>query len=229
MAATWRRWLLASLVVVAALGSGCNLLSVPFFLLGPEPKVEPLLKKLASDSKDKEVKVVVLAYGGLETRPEFLRADRELSNLLVRQLKEHCKYNGEKVALVAPAKVEEFKNTHPDWHTMNLEDIGSRFDANYVIYLEINKLSLYETGSANLIYRGRADITVSLVDVDHPDEGVMQKEFTCEYPGDASGGVPIDDKNQRVFLAEFYKQLAVELSWHFTSHPTREDHEINCQ
>src|SRR5262245_9079924 len=71
MAATWRRWCLLGVFLTAALGSGCNILSLPFFIFGPEPKIEAKLHKLASDEKDKEVKVVILAYSGLETRPEF--------------------------------------------------------------------------------------------------------------------------------------------------------------
>jgi hypothetical protein len=222
MATTWRHGALSGLALLAALCIGCNMLSLPFFLLGPEPKVEPLLKKVASDKND-EVKVVVLSYAGLETRPEFLRADRDLSNLLVRQLRDGFKYNSEKVTVVAPQKVEEFKNSHPNWHSMDLTEIGSRFGADYVIYLEINKLSLYENGSSNMLYRGQAEISLSLVNVKDADEGALQKEFTCTYPSEASYATP-SDKNPAAFRAEFYEHVAKKLAWHFTSHPTEADH-----
>jgi hypothetical protein len=223
MATTWRRGALSGLVLLAALCIGCNMLSLPFFILGPEPKVEPLLKKVASDQKDKEVKVVVLSYAGLETRPEFLRADRDLSNVLVRQLRDGFKYNGEKVLVATPQKVEDFKNNHPNWHSMDLTEIGKRFGADYVIYLEINKLSLYENGSSNMLYRGRAEISVSLVNVNDADEGALQKEFTCTYPSEASYATP-SDKNPMAFRAEFYEHVAKKLAWHFTSHPTQADY-----
>src|SRR5262249_45591030 len=97
MAARCRRWHLTVLLVVAAFGMGCNVLSFPFFLLMGMNSKQPPLCKLAAKDKDKEVRVVILASAGLETRPEFLRVDRELTNLLARHLQQGFKDNKEKV------------------------------------------------------------------------------------------------------------------------------------
>jgi hypothetical protein len=225
MAATWRRGALSVLILVAVCGTGCNVLSVPFFLFGPEPKEEPMLKAVASKDKDKDVKVVVLTYGGLETRPEFLRADRDLTIQVVKQLREAFKYNEEKVTVVAPSKVDEFKNSHPNWKSMELADIGKRFDADYVIYLEINKLTLYEPGSSNLLYHGRADVTVNLVDVNQPDDAPESKELTAGYPGDSRGSmIPVDDMTPQAFKAAFFTEVATQIAWHFAAHPTSDSY-----
>src|SRR5438445_85693 len=83
----------ALLVLAATVCTGCNLMALPFFLMpGMEPKHDAKCK-LASDEKDKEVKVVILASAGLETRPEFLRVDRELSRKLCQRLEEGFKLN----------------------------------------------------------------------------------------------------------------------------------------
>src|SRR5262245_27140999 len=88
MTATTRRWVLAaSLIVATALGTGCNLLQLPFFLLAPEPKKEASLKRIASDDKHKEVSLVLVAYNGLEIRPELIQADRQLTELLGKHLR----------------------------------------------------------------------------------------------------------------------------------------------
>ena len=68
MAAPRHPWRLAALVVTALAGFGCNMLSLPFFLMtGMDPKHEPKCR-LASDDKKREIRVVILASSGLETR-----------------------------------------------------------------------------------------------------------------------------------------------------------------
>jgi hypothetical protein len=226
--ATRRGWLLPALLLLTAVCTfGCNPLS-PLFLLTPDSKIPPQLKQVASDDRTQEVTVAVLTYAPLETRPEFLRADRDLSNLIVKQLREGFKANGENVKVVEPRKVEEFKNNHPNWHTMELTEIGSRLATDYVIYLEVSGLSLYEPGSANLLYRGRADLAVNLVDVNHPDETPEAKELNVAFPTESAGlAVPAEDKSPQVFRAEFYKRIATQVSWQFTAHLTKEDYHLD--
>jgi hypothetical protein len=220
-------WLVLLLLIVGA-GVGCNLLSLPFFLLGPEDKQPPLLKGLTTDKKDHDINVVVLTYEGLETRPEFLRADRDLNNLVVKRLRDAFKANGEKVKIVTPGKVEEFKNTHPDWKRLDLADIGKHFDADYVIYIEIGSLSLYQPGSGNTLYHGRAELTLNLVDVNKADDGPESKEVCVTYPSDSVGGlVAVDEKTPQAFKAEFYDRVATQVAWHFTSHLTEDDYRLN--
>ena len=106
------------------------------------------MKKLASDDK-KEVRVVILTYTPeLETRPEFIQADRQLAEMLAQTLRDSCETNNENVTIVNPHKVEEFKSDHPNWQQEpNLAEIGRQFKADYVIYIEISHLSMYEKGS----------------------------------------------------------------------------------
>lgn len=208
------------------LGFGCNLLTVPYFLFGPESTREAEVKKLASADKDKPVKVVVLTYGGLETRPEFLNIDRELAQRLVSHLKEGFKYNKEKVTVVSPTKVEAFKSDTPNWHTMALEDIGEKFEADFVIYAEINKISLYERGMGHQLLRGRTDVSVSVVDMTKPGDPPTIKEFSCTYPSEARGPVPGDGSNAREFRQAFLDHVARRLSWFFTSHPTKDEFDL---
>lgn len=224
MAALWRRRFLLVFVLAAFLPAGCNLLALPFFIFGPEPKIDPILKKVAPADKEKDVKLVVLAYTtSLDVRPELLRADRDIANLTVRYLKKGFEYNKERVTCVNPTKVEEFKNNHPGWKTLDPAEIGRHFGADYIVYLEINELSLYETRSANQLYRGNANITVNLIDCRDPEADREQREFTCTYPTESRGPIPVEDKPLAAFKMEFFGSVALQLSWHFTSHPTRDD------
>src|SRR5438270_7966363 len=155
MARAWSRaWAGVVFVLLGALGTGCNIGALPYFLGVGDDSRQPGDMRLARED-GKEVKVAVLVYSGVETRPEFITTDRELSGALTRQLQQSCERNKEKVSFVAPSKIQEFKNNHPDWHTMKLDEIGERFKADYVIYLELESMSLYEKGSANQLYHGR--------------------------------------------------------------------------
>src|SRR5436305_14052473 len=101
MAAQHRRWRLAGLLFVAAVvGTGCQPLLLPYFLIpGLEPKNPPEILPLA-DVKGKEVKVVLIASAPVETGTEFIRVDRELGNILARKLQNHFKEAKAKVQIV---------------------------------------------------------------------------------------------------------------------------------
>lgn len=224
MTARCRRWRLAVLLLVAAFGFGCNMLSLPFFLLMGANSKQPALCKLASKDKDKEVRVVILASAGLETRPEFLRVDRELTSLLARHLTQGFKDNKEKVKLVPARQIDQFKDEHPNWKTMDLVKIGEHFDADYVIDLEIISLSLYEQGSANQLFRGRADIHVRVVDVNEPDDDPIFKQlYTCEYPK-TRGPIPVGEGSMLQFKQKFLDHVGRHLSWYFTAHLNEDEY-----
>jgi hypothetical protein len=222
--AAWKQagcW--AAVILGAGLCSGCNIMALPFFLIpGMDPKHDAKCK-LASDDKDKEVKVVLLASAGLEIRPEFLRVDRELSHLIAAQLREAFKKNEEKVTVVPISKVEKYKDEHPNWHSLEPEEIGKYFNADYVIDIEIDSLSLYEPGSSNTLYRGRAAISIAVINTHQSVDGpIYKEEYTCEYPR-ARGPIPTNDGNAVQFRQAFLNVVAREIAWRFTSHPVEDD------
>jgi hypothetical protein len=220
-----RRRLVSGLLVAAAiLACSCMPLgSLPYFLMGRDPSDPPGMKQLASSDKDKEAKVAVLIYGGLETRPEFHTADRDLGRRIVKKLGETAKTNGENLKVVSSTKVDSFKSSHLNWRTLEKDEIGRALDADYVVYVEINQLTMYKKGSANLLYQGQAQLTVNLIDVNNPDDPPESKDLTITYPNETLDSVPVDDKAPAVFLAEFYDKIATQVAWQFTSHPTSDN------
>jgi hypothetical protein len=216
------RWWWLSGLLAAALGAGCDLGTLTYFL-SPEDKEQPELKRLASDDKKKEVKVVILTYAALEPRTEFLQADRQLSELLARQLGELCKSNEEKVTIVPSRRVEEYKNLHPSRRGCDPVEVGQHFKADYVIYLEINHMDLYEKGCAHQLLRGRVNISVSLIDIAHPDDTEEPREFTYVYPTEAHGPIDVSpEMPPSRFRQEFLNSIARRLSWYFAPHSKRE-------
>jgi hypothetical protein len=192
------------------------------YFLGPEAREPAMIKQLASQDSKIVPKVMILTYAGLETRAEFIQADRQIAEMLTAKLKAMAEENDDKIAFVPQRTVEEFKNTHPNWRSMDAGQLGKALAADYVIDLEINQLSLYEKGG-HLMYRGRADISVSLIDVKHPDDTIGQQPYSLVYPTEARGGVPVDmDSNPMQFRQAFLGQVAQELSWRFSRYQKRD-------
>jgi hypothetical protein len=221
-----RKWLLSGLVG-AALCAGCDPATTLFFLM-PEPKEEPELKALVSAGKKKEVKVAILTYAtGLPL--DFVGADREVAELLSKQLNELFRANQDKVVLVPWRKVQEYKNQHPSRHGWDPAEVGRNFNADYVLYLELKELSLYEPGSANQMLRGRAEMSATVVDVEHPDDSEGPEPIHYVYPAESRGAVAVDlDTTPRQFRKKFLVYVARRLSWCFAPH-AKHDREVEVE
>jgi hypothetical protein len=215
-----RRGFLAILGAAAAVCTGCQASTMAYFLF-PEAKHEAEMKKLASEDK-KEVRVAILTFStDLETRPELIQVDRQLTEMLARKLRELCEANSENVTIVNPHKVEEFKSSHPGWRQEpNLAEIGRQFKADYLIYIEIGSIAMYEKGSPNL-YHGQANLSVQLVDVHKPEDAPLPKQVSFVYP-DAKGPIPIDDMQPMEFREKFLTFLTTKLARNWTAIPIRD-------
>jgi hypothetical protein len=214
--------MLGLLVGFVALGAGCDMGSMMYFLM-PETREPAILKDIASPDQKNDTRVVIVTWAGLETRHEIVHADRELAEKLGTQLTELVRSNKGKLTVVPPRKVEQYKNTHPRWREMELADIGRQFDADYVIFLELHSITLYEPASANQLFRGRVQMTINLVDVHHPDDPQAQKPFSTTYPSDARGPVMVGfDSNVMQFREQFLTDVARSLSYYFAPYAKRE-------
>jgi hypothetical protein len=223
MAARIRLGLVASIVVAAGLTTGCNLLSLPFFLFGPEPSVPAKMQELGGKDKRHEVSVVVLTYAGPETRPEFIKVDRDLAARIATEMRTAFEYNQKHVKVVSSSKVEKFKQDNPNWQTMEPAEIGNHFKADYVIYVELDNdsLSLYQRGSGQVVFRGHAEGKVSLINVRDPEDGSKHQEFSYTYPSDANA-IEASETTPVLFKQKFLDYVAKKITWCFTSHPTRD-------
>jgi len=227
MSTFWRRFLLV--LGLIALGGGCNPLYLPFFLAGGEPKFPPSYQRLATDNKKQQVRVAILTYMGIPEGEELFRADRDLARSVAKELLTLCKYNEENVAVIDPFKVEEYTNARPDWHHqhLDLETVGKDLHADYVIYIEINSLAFYQPDTSRTLYQGKANLTLSLVNVRKPNDlSSGPRELTFSYPSESRGGiVPADsDTPPQVFRQNFFTYIGRQVAWQFTAHPTNQHH-----
>jgi len=205
----------------AGLLAGCNFPTAMYFLM-PDAKEPAEYKRLASDDKKKEVRVVLWTYSALDMRTEFIQADRLLTELLSKRIHKMSEENDEKVTVVSPRKVEDYKNTHPDWKALPLEQVGHYFKADYVISLEIDQLSLYEPNANETLLSGRTHILVSVVDVKNPDDSPHPTEFSDRYPTELRGGIDSLDMHPMQFRQKFLEHVAKRLSYFFVNYQKRE-------
>jgi len=225
MASMRATWLWYGVILAATCAShGCSQLGALGYILGGDPADPPKMHRLASDDK-KEVKVMILATStGLETRPELVGVDREFSAFLASHLKKGFERNKEKVTVISPQKVEQYKQQHPGWQhaDLDLAAIGRHFKADYVIYLEISNVSLLKDKSPQL-YQGSIRAAVRLVDVTKEDDldNNNVDEFSDSYPDEADA-IAVDEKSVEQFRRTFYNHAAERLSWYFTEH-SRDD------
>ncbi len=213
--------LLASILAGVVCGIGCNPLMLPAFL-GPEPMVPPELHALKVADKKGPVKVVILVDKGNDFREEFTRADGQLGDLLRKQMKEMAEAGGEKLEFISLRKVMDYTNTHPNWRE-DVAEIGRDLKADYVIYLEIASLTLYEKGSRDL-YRGDAKIAVSLhrIGGSEDDDEVQRKQYHGVYPS-VRTGIPVDiDTTPTDFREQFLGYVAKRIAWYFIGHPSND-------
>src|SRR6266481_8473643 len=126
MISYWRRGPLAGLMVATVLlAGGCNVLQIPYFLLfGFEDRYEPECTVFRKPKQ--EIKVMLVASVGPEARSEFLRADRDLCDLLSRYLVRQYKESKTKIILVPMSQVENYKDKHSNWQS-DLVAMGNCF------------------------------------------------------------------------------------------------------
>lgn len=199
--------------------AGCSFPQGLYFIM-PEAKDPADLKRLADPDGKKEVKVVLWTYMALDPREEFIQADRRLAAMLAGEIHRLSEENKEKVTIVKPNLVDQYKSRHPNWQALEPTTVGHDFNADYVINLEINKLSLYEPKANQQIYRGQTEILVSVVDMKNPDE-VEQKEFTDRYPTEARGDMTPLDITPYQFRDKFLEHVAKRLAFYFVQHKRR--------
>jgi hypothetical protein len=221
MATTKRHWPTAALILAAlVVGAGCNLSTLPFLwdrVCGNDSMEKPEMLKLADEDKDKLVKVLILTHeDGVETRGEFLTADQDLASALTENLVQMFKANKENVSIMPASFVRKYKNEHPDWY-MDLPAVGKHFKADYVVYIELANLSLYQEKSYPPFYRGQADVSVTAYDLHHPDQDEKRQTFREQYPPD--GPRDATDYNSHQFYQLFVNDTAQHLARFFAAHP----------
>jgi len=170
-------------MLLAVPAIGCSPLNVIGFMFARDDKLPapyPLTFDKESPKQEKdEVVVLLLPQLAPGTNAQFVTADRELAAKLSRALPEQSKENKDKkkMRVISPTQVDKFKMAHPQWKQMSAGEIGQKLGADFVLEIYLDKMRLYQPGSLNNIYEGRAEVSVSIYEV-----GTEGGDFKDKYP-----------------------------------------------
>jgi hypothetical protein len=211
--------------LVAVLTIGCNPLTTIGFLLHRDTKIpaEYPLRPKEGPKKDKDEEITVLVICGQRQTGgipfEFAGIDRELATTIAKRMPEEAKANKEKVAVVSPSKFDKFKIDNPHWRTMRPDQIGKRLGADYVLDVTLSNIQVYQPGSRNMLYEGRAEVWVEVYDLLNTtaEQQHYAHQFAYQPPHtpDATDSTGI---NLSVYKQGFVERLAMEIIWKHLEH-----------
>jgi hypothetical protein len=208
----------AFLFLIAGIAAGCSPQALNFILMPFVDDKEPPKCKLTGPEKKEVTVAIVTNFTNLETRPEMVPVESELSERLAAEMRNLAKENKEKITFVPTAKVRSLLNQDAGG-TLSRQEIGQKLKADFVINLEINSISLYEKGSFNQLFRGKTEIAVTCIDVSKPrGEGTIFQDFySREYPG-ARGPIDVGNSSLPQFRSHFLNVISQEIAHYFLAY-----------
>jgi hypothetical protein len=167
----------------------------------------------------KEAKVVIVPTftDGPPPNALLMRTDRDLAALLTRLLEERYQESKEKVKVVSQRELRDDMNRNPRWRDVPSGEIGKHFHADWVIDLEIGSITLLDPKDSSFLYRGTADIQITVTDARKPiGEGlVWEKSYYLDYPRDPRER---SEMAPATFRGRFLERIAGDLAEFFTAH-----------
>lgn len=148
----------------------CNLL-MPLAIVGVQKKrIPPEFDKLAGS------RVAFLVWTDPSTLFDYPYARLELATYLGDKLHAEMAQRDQAVQVVDPRDIEDFLQKTPDAR-IDPAAVGRKFDANYVIYVEVASFQIRDPGEPQFL-RGRISASVSVHDVAEKDRDARRFELT---------------------------------------------------
>ena len=206
---------LAILVLAPLLLCGCNYVMGIGYLVGGPPSIEPDFDRMTNKClTDRDVTVAVACYAPTELKWDNADVDREIAEFTAYRMNEH------KITVANPDQVRAWLDANPDWDKP--EEIGEALEVTYVIFVDLNKFSLYEQEASHL-YRGRAEAVVSVIEMkpDGTGEKIYEKELISVYPI----GIPRSaaDESFGTFKRKYLARLSEEIGRMFYEYYNGDD------
>jgi hypothetical protein len=218
---TMTRMRRAAVLTTALVGlftmTGCDPRPFFYFLQPFEPTIP------APGPSLKGKKVVVLTHVTATTQAHFPGLERDLARQFTSNLRK-----AKKVTVVEPEKVATWIDGHPQW--TDPSDAARDFEADFVIFLEIEQFQIQEPGDLNVL-QGSAKVHIQAFELAHPKNSKgkelkdQPKESLSKYDDyqettfPVRGPVPMDSGiGQAAFKNKLLQVVSNECSWHFIEH-----------
>jgi hypothetical protein len=137
-------------------------------------------------------------------------------------MRERCNANKHKLNIVPYAEGRSLQIKQQVEGNPNPLEIGRKLKADYVLDMNIQSFSLYEKRSNPPLFRGEAEIAISLFKVEVKD-GDHKVFFKGDYRGEGSP-TPFDagTTSPATFRAGFLSKMARDISKMFIAYPQTE-------
>jgi hypothetical protein len=206
--------LVAAAIVLTGTGCAVNVLALPYFLFGGEPKVDPPIK-LCESRKDTK-RVLVLAFADTSIQWGYQSVDDELTGQLVSEILQGDK----RIEVVPQQTVNEWKDRNANWIDRDPQTIGEHFDVDYVLFVEVTSFSLNTTRNQYLL-QGHCDVLFKIWDVNKENlafSDVLEKDYPSHRSVELQN-VASEEQFRRMFL----RRIAQELSWYVVPHRSADE------
>ena len=214
-----RRAVWSTLAVVLTIG--CNPLATIGFLTYKDPVQParcPFVPKEGA-KKDDEIRVALFVSQSTGQSFDFAGAENTIASEMARKIPELAKENKQNIEVIPSSKVNQFKFKNPTWKDMHASAWGKALGVDYVLEIHLDKLSLYQPGSRNQLFEGRAEVSVFMYDV---AEGVAEpKSYTHPFSFPKTGFRDATAIPLGTFKKDFLERLALELAEQHIDHKTR--------
>jgi hypothetical protein len=207
------------LTFATVLTIGCNPLSTISFLTQSDPVKPAEYPLVAKDGpkKGKEVVVALFISSAPGIGPVFAGSEGKLASDIAKKIPEMAKESKQKLVVLDPAEVNKFKMRNPTWKSMNPSEWGKKLGVDFVLDIHLDKMSLYQPGSLNQLYEGRAEVTVDTYDVEAgPGEPKYNYVLPFSYPH--TGILDATTIPQNRFKQDYLEHLASEIAMKHVEH-----------
>lgn len=199
------------LTMLPLAATSCNLLTPLAVLVEPTKRVAPEFDKLPGK------KVAVLVWTEPATLFDYPHTRFELATFIGDKLHAELGRRESATTVVDPRDVEDFIQKNPPAQ-IDPRAVGKKFDADYVVYLEILQFQLREPDTPQFL-RGRIEASVSVHDV-QANAGSQRRydliTARCEYPDEAP--VALTATNSPLVREATYRKFAETVARKFYEH-----------
>jgi hypothetical protein len=191
---------------------GCSPITTMWWLFQGDGKKAPTypLEPINKDRKD--VRIVVMAANGPGMTWEFAGVDRDVAVQSAKQIAEGTAKEKIPIKIIRPEDVDRYKTSHPNWRTMELNQIAKELNADYLIDVSITGIGLYQSGAGNIVYQGwvTADVVVHQSGQSTPKH---EYHHNTKMPPSAGDSMPAAQ-----YKSEVVKRFASELAMRHMKH-----------
>ncbi len=175
-------WAAAAVVALGLASAGCYAPHFFVWLFKPDKIMTPVKEEYHLEAE----RLVILPYAGTDilfTYPAVpLEISQELVYAIVRNL------GGRVKTIVHPVEVVRWQESTLEWPNMSLERIAKVFQADTLLYVELDPSAVVGEGAANL-FRGRVKARLEVVKVGAEHNPVYDATVETTYPEDVPVGI----------------------------------------